>query len=122
MQRYLNEYVAKFVATAAQVDAMIIVDHAFKAQHLPLWIKMAPHRLDMFDPTVQIYDLSWLSALLANILSVSIAGYSYIVPTLDEHLMGGSLIGTRSDEEFIRTIQLKTFMPGMQILWLFDGE
>lgn len=111
----------KYIETAAHAsNATVVSEFAYKSQHLPVFTRL----VDYFVTSPQ----QLLEELIPTVLSVSLAGYSFIIPysigsfdTRPKNVVTHIL----SEEMFIRTLQATTFMPSISFTrtpWSFSQK
>src|SRR5699024_9043538 len=101
-----------YVKACANLGKMIEVRAGFQSQDLPIFVRM-------FDRNSNWSFESGLKSLVTTALTMSIAGYSFILPDM----IGGNDLP--DDELFIRWVQASTFMPSMQFSvppWAFNNH
>ncbi len=106
MQMTPSLYTKAYVETVAKASANATTSLAFKTQALPLMVQLSDFQTTGFDVL--------LRSLIPNVLSVSMAGYSYLVP----YHIGGFWPGGRPSEEiYIRMAQACALLPSMSFSW-----
>lgn len=109
VSKYWSLFVTRYIEAASKAsEATVVTEMAYKSQHLPVFTRMTSYY------TTSAKQM--LKDLIPSVLSISISGYSFIIPfpagtfndnfkTFDfEHL---------SEELYIRMVQATTFMPCM---------
>lgn len=112
VQKYPNLFITRYIETMEKVQPrQSIADIAYKTQHLPAFVRLSNYH--------QTTASESLRQLVANALSVSIAGYSFIEP----YQIGGFDLQP-SEELYIRFVQATALMPRMSFAfapWVFAG-
>src|SRR5699024_8434317 len=89
VQKYPSLITTKYIETVSHAAQTVISEYAFKTQHLPVWVRLTNH---VETPHDQL-----LRELIPNVLSLAIAGYSFVVP----YTVGGLLVTKSSEEIYI---------------------
>lgn len=98
----------KYVECASKLGREVVTDVAYETQNLPVFVRMTRSNGD-YDLEGQLLDL------IPNALSISIAGYAFVVP----YQVGGFSWQLKpSAELYIRWVQAVALMPTMQFLHL----
>lgn len=119
--KYDSLLATKYIETAAYAsNATVVAEFAYKSQHLPVFTRL----VDYFVTSPQ----QLLEELIPTVLSVSISGYSFIIPySIGAFDTRPKSVATHtiSEELFIRTLQATTFMPSMSFTrtpWSFSQK
>ena len=106
MQQTPSLLTKKYIETVAQASANSTTLFAFKTQALPLMVQLSNFQT---TPFVEL-----LRTMIPNVLAVSMAGYSYIIPY---HIGGFWPGGKPTEEQYIRMVQASALMPSMSFSW-----
>ncbi|KAI2806754.1 hypothetical protein BLOT_008712 [Blomia tropicalis] len=102
VKKYPNFATTRFVQTCSLLGDSVIVGAGFKSQRYPVFVK-----LDSL--LVLIHEEGTLKSMMIDYLTLSIAGYAFIMPDIIDPM------NQVSDNLYIRWIQLTTLMPVMNI-------
>src|SRR5699024_10049668 len=100
--KYPSLYVPRYIEVASKAtNATVISEVGYKSQHLPVFYRLVNY---FITPPQKL-----LRQLIPNVLSVSMSGYSFLVP----YSIGGFDLGAQNinEEIYIRLLQATTFMP-----------
>lgn len=95
-----------YLETVAKASPSSTTTLAFKTQALPLMLQLTNAPNTPFE--------TLLKTLIPNVLSVSIAGYSFITPY---HIGGHQPGGRPTEEVYIRMVQACALLPSMTFSW-----
>lgn len=102
-QKYPSILTTRYLEEVVKLGKKIVIsEFAFNSQHLPVFTRLTNNYRESYGQQ--------LREIVADTLSVSLAGYSFVIP----YSAGGFFSGFKpSEEEFIRMVQAITFMPAM---------
>mgnify|MGYP002649305392 CR=1 FL=1 len=104
VERYPGLYTTRYIETVSKVGGPIITEFAYRSQHLPVWTRLTNYNSTTYDQL--------LRDLIPNLLSVSLSGYSFVLPYSAGGIYGFTK-GAPKEELFIRMLQAITFMPAI---------
>lgn len=114
VRQYPSLLTTRYLEALAEADATVVTEYAFRSQHLPIWTRLTNY---VHTPADQL-----LEQLIPNVLSASMAGYSFVLP----YSIGGfTYQGQPSEEIYIRMLQATALMPVMSFAkepWKYSNE